>query len=142
MNTKHNDTKQIFNCDHCDCTYTTLYNLKRHMVKHTNEEEVAPNINVVAPNINVVAPNINVDTQNINVVAPNINVDTQNISIFKCLKCAKEFSRKYNLQRHEQICNGIADKMQCYLCQRKFNTRQAKSQHLKICMLHNKNKEV
>ena len=34
----------------------------------------------------------------------------------------------------------MVEKYQCYLCQKKFNSRQSKSQHLQICILHNKNK--
>jgi hypothetical protein len=48
----------------------------------------------------------------------------------QCSGCKRIFQKIYNLKQHLPICKGV-DNSTCPTCLRTFNTRQAKSQHIK-----------
>lgn len=47
-----------------------------------------------------------------------------------CSKCNKHLSSKYNLKRHQEICNGLTS-TQCDLCHKHMSSLQAKYRHKK-----------
>ena len=44
-----------------------------------------------------------------------------------CSKCGKLFSRQFNKQRHEEVCNG--NKLQCSICLKRFSTPHCRAKH-------------
>ena len=60
-------------------------------------------------------------------VSPNSDIKAS--KRFKC-RCGKALDAKWNLQRHENKCNGLSKK-QCPTCHKWFETRKGKYQHIK-----------
>jgi len=62
-----------------------------------------------------------------------VNDITSEFEIYKCDKCDKTFSRKFNLQRHQSNCKGIVNPAQCQKCNKIFSTTSSKCRHYKTC---------
>ena len=84
---------------------------------------------MIAENIHVSAENIHVSAEIVNATAENIHVTASNNKPFACLKCYKEFTRKYSLRLHEQKCDGPVDPKQCKTCLKVFTSVQGRSNH-------------
>jgi len=120
-----------FECHLCNkqyASYKSLWNhnhkfhkeLKVDKVENVNHCQLNPikydnNVNHCQPNVNFCQPNLTEKVENVNQCQPNI---------------IKEIDDNNNLE-----CRYL-----CSTCNKKFNTRQAKSKHYKKCVLSNENK--
>ena len=57
----------------------------------------------------------------------------QNIS--PCPKCLKKFKSFRGFKKHQKICKGVSNALECHFCHHIFATQQSKSKHLKICQI-------
>jgi hypothetical protein len=71
-------------------------------------------------------------------------VNNQNIIVKsnKCNKCNKEFSRKWDLNKHMERCKGIIDKYSCEYCNKKFKHKDSRYRHHKICKVKKEQEEL
>jgi hypothetical protein len=58
-------------------------------------------------------------------------VDTS--SHHECKKCFKVFGKGWILSRHEKICTGIKDDLQCDYCHKYFQHTKSKYKHYRVC---------
>jgi uncharacterized C2H2 Zn-finger protein len=115
--------------------------LKRHInSRHKSEQnveyELTQNVSPVTQNVNQLPQIVNQLPQIVNQLPQIVNQLPQNVNhvphtFFACDKCEKVFTRKDNLHRHMLKCTG--NKLQCPQCNRMFETRQARSKHIKTC---------
>lgn len=122
----HSETIPRHLCSKCDCTYTTLSNLRRHMMtKHKND--LVPEL--VESNATIPEPSI--------IVPPPINADVDTVSDesgkLECEKCKKTFAKKYNLKQHFQRCKGVTNPLECQKCHKVFTNSGNKSRHTRVC---------
>ena len=121
-------TSNIFKCPHCDYSTTRKYNLTLHLNKKNpckpkeNESGVCED----EQNINPVFKN----EQKVNPSEQKVNPFEQKVNpIFSCKLCIKSFTFKSSLKRHEKICKGMINPLQCQTCKFVFSCASAKSRH-------------
>jgi hypothetical protein len=88
------------------------------------------NVDQICGVLNQNSENPNQNEQNCNLLSENVD---QKTTSFQCDKCNKTLSNKRNLQYHVNICKGISNALECYICHKVFNNYSAKSKHLKTC---------
>jgi hypothetical protein len=92
-----------------------------------NVNQNAQNVNPNAQNVNPNAQNVNLDAQNVNPSAPNKHSDQ-----YQCANCKKCLKNTFSLKRHQTACKHVQS-LECPRCKQIFNTRQARSRHIKHC---------
>ena len=106
--------KTEFKCEFCHSIFTRSYNLKRHIERKHDAQNVTP----VAQNVTLLGEN-------------------KNLQENQCSHCNKILANTYSLKRHNIKCTGVKDPYICNFCNKSFNTRNGKSKHTKICKLKN-----
>ena len=135
------ENKKLENkCINCDCSFTRLYNLRRHTErKHKNI--VAQKCNPFAQKCNPFAQKCNPFAQKCNPFAQNCNPFQENEKVEEnqCIYCKKILANKWSLKRHNIKCTDTkeSNSYECNFCNKIFNTRNGKSKHLKICKIKN-----
>ena len=127
--------KTIYKCEFCDSTFSRTYNLRRHVIRTHDAQNVTPD----AQNVTPVAQNVTPDAQNVTPIAQNVTFfkEHNNIQENQCTHCNKILANKWSLKRHNIKCIGIKDPYICNFCNKSFNTRNGKCKHIKICKLKN-----
>jgi hypothetical protein len=122
----------IFKCPSCNYLSDRISNIKRHRIQKHNfiENTINENLDQISDDLNQNSENPNQNEQNCNILSENVDINT---TPFKCDKCNKTLSNKRNLQYHVNICKGISNALECYICHKVFNNYSAKSKHLKTC---------
>lgn len=143
-----------YKCTRCNYLTTRKIDLDRHLRRkfkckvidntingvNTNNSESSHRVNVGVHRVNVGVQGVNSNIHTINDNAHRVKTSTDNTDNvenleavgngFMCTKCNKIFSKKFNMQRHEKLCDGL-DKKQCKICLKLFTTKQGKWQHVK-----------
>ena len=120
--------KTEFKCEFCDSIFTRSYNLKRHIERKHDAQNVTP----VAQNVTPIAQNVTPIAQNVTLLEENKKLQEN-----QCSHCNKILANKYSLKRHNIKCTGVKDPYICNFCNKSFNTRNGKSKHIKICKIKN-----
>ena len=116
-----------FKCEFCDSIFSRSYNLKRHVErKHAQQ-----NVNIVQQNVNIAQQNVNIAQQNVNIVQQKVIIS--NTDTFACIKCTRIFKKQWICTRHEKICLGTVNPLECTYCHKLYSSRQTKSIHMKKC---------
>lgn len=63
----------------------------------------------------------------------NHDIEDDEKETYKCNKCDKKLTTKFNLQRHQTKCKGIINPAQCQKCNKIFSTASSKCRHTKTC---------
>ena len=135
-------TNPLYKCEICG--YKTF--IKCNIIRHQNRKnpcKSVTNVTIDTQNVTVDTQNVSLDTQNVSLDTQNVSLDTQNLNhdaqnvtvdCYKCTKCHETFKRKFNLDRHLKICNGV-NNLTCHICLKTFKHRNSKYKHLKnvIC---------
>lgn len=125
---KSQKMRKPFRCDACNKTYTSTSSLKRHIRdfcngKHNPEDDSNDEDSIDDYNLDIINNDNNtvLDKQNNNVsknelgnVSKTIksNINDKNINSNKCCYCNKEFSKRSNLIRHQEI--GCKEEFKLY----------------------------
>ena len=107
--TRHKNRKR-------SCVDTKSGNKNDERVENTNQKEIAPKIEGVAPKIEGGSKVDEIQRSKVE---------------FKCSRCDKTFSSKYNRNKHVAKCNGV-DSKTCCICRKVFSTPYGR-------YIHNKN---
>jgi hypothetical protein len=129
-------------CRFCDATFANKYIARRHMEQRCKQRptnsgspQVDPNVTLFDPNVTQIDPNVTQIDPNVTESDPNVTqtdrMDGRDQN--QCMMCAKTFSTKSNLVKHNKTCNGVANALQCHKCTTVLTNRQAKYRHLKVC---------
>ena len=54
-----------------------------------------------------------------------------------CEKCSKNFKTFHGFKKHQTICKGVSNLLECHHCHKVFTKQQSKYKHLKICNVKN-----
>lgn len=110
-----------YTCTHCTYTSNRKYNLERHIaLVHETETRAVANDSMSLQN-----PQAN-------------SMDSHSVQPpTMCTKCKRSFSNEFSRKRHETICKGVANPLECHLCHMVFNLASSKCMHLKKCRLRN-----
>ena len=129
----------MFCCETCPYKSDRKYNLQKHIKsihkRDTNESEMvckqilAENTQILANSTQMFAKNTQILAKNTQILAKN---DKKNLSCPKCLKIFKSFQ---GCKKHQCICKGVSNILECYHCHKVFTTASAKCKHLKICKI-------
>ena len=104
-----NDKKVLYKCNNCN--YST--NRKSNFLSHINRRSPCVKENL--------------DDASLEFSDSTLSKDGK---IFKCDKCNKEFSTKWNLKRHLGSCNNIDNgTLKCEICQIEFTSVRSKNKH-------------
>jgi hypothetical protein len=149
-------TKLLYKCEICGYKTSIKCNIIRHQNRKnpcksatkvtidtqnvslgaTNVSLGATNVSLGATNVSLDATNVSLDATNVSLDTQNLNHDAQNVTVdcYKCTKCHGIFKKKYNLDKHLKICNGV-NNLTCHICLKTFKHRNSKYKHLKnvIC---------
>ncbi len=139
----------MFLCNSCNYQSNRKYNLKIH-IKNIHKRDATDNelndieeINKITtfhkntPEINQNTTEINQNTTKINQITAEINQITAENKKHFCQACQKCFINLYSLKRHQKICKGVSNNLECHHCHKVFTKQQAKSKHIKICKVKN-----
>ena len=122
-------TSNVFKCPHCDYSTPRKYNLTLHLNKKKpcKPKETESEVYEDEQNINLVFKN----EQKVNPFEQKVNPSEQNVNpMFSCELCMKSFTFKSSLKRHEKICKGMVNPLQCQTCKVVFSCASAKSRHV------------
>lgn len=114
----------MFKCSSCSYQSDRKFNLKKHIIsmhqRDVDDDEIKQ---------------IDVDTNNTdhssNTLTEQIE-EPQN----QCGKCGKILSSPQSIKRHEKICKGISNILECHFCHNVFSSQQSKSKHIKVCKVN------
>jgi len=129
----------LHKCSKCEYMTTLKANLTRHCVrKHCIYEN--PGIENTQ-NIDQISQNTSIDCQNIHQKSQEVNLCDKNVEIihpikntsFQCDRCTKVLSCRKTLTTHNNICKGVLNPLECYICNKIFLNPSAKSRHIKSC---------
>lgn len=129
----------LHKCSKCEYMTTLKANLTRHCVrKHCIYEnpgiENRENFATLEENIANLEGNIAKSGENIANSVENIaSNNNEQTTSFQCDKCTKFMSTNITLKKHQEICKGVKNALECPLCHNTFASRQSKSYHLKSC---------
>jgi hypothetical protein len=137
----------MFCCDTCNYQTTRKYNIKKH-IKHVHNRYVSDNEFIQKENQQITTQNQQITTQYQQITTQNQQITTQNQQITTqnqqittqdknhvCQSCQKIFKSLWGFQKHQKICKGISNILECHYCHALFTKQQAKSRHLKTCKI-------
>lgn len=140
MDIKSPPTSSKYECYLCDCKFTRIDNMKRHIVtKHNTTQFTNPtakygNITAESSNTTTESSNITAKSSNTTAKSSNITAESSNENVTKsCPKCSKVFARKWNLTKHIEKCQGVRNILECEFCKKKFMHEKSKYKHYKVC---------
>lgn len=114
-------------CGHCDCNFSSSFNLKRHIVrKHTEP-----------PSANFSNNGILLATDGRVLATDKCFLATTEDATHRCSKCLKIFTRKHYLGKHMEQCNGHTYLYACSTCGVRYKNKKPLNKHIKACKLTN-----
>jgi hypothetical protein len=126
----------LHKCSKCIYITTLKSNLTRHCVrKHCIYENIGINN---CENIEEECCNLKINGENPKNLCENLKNECENLknisTLFQCIKCSKFLSTNISLKKHQNICKGVKNALECPSCHNIFASRQSKSYHLKSCI--------
>jgi hypothetical protein len=136
----------MFCCETCNYKSNRKFNLQKH-IKNVHSRD-ATDKELTMEQISSVVEQISSKTEQIssnngtNIIQKGTNIIQVTNTNFACQKCSKKLKSFQSLKRHEKICKGVSNPLECHYCHRIFTTQQAKCKHLKICKIKDVHKLV
>jgi hypothetical protein len=143
----------MFCCETCKYKSNRKFNLQKH-IKNVHSRDATDNeltiIQITAENSKISTNNSKITADDSKITAKNSKITAENSKITAdfetkisfCKKCSKKLKSFQSLKRHEKICKGVSNPLECHYCHRIFTTQQAKCKHLKICKIKEVHKLV
>jgi hypothetical protein len=134
-------------CEDCKYKSNRKFNLQKH-VKNVHNRDATDNeltrdsrissndSKISSENSKISSKDSKISSENSKISSENSRISSklrQNIS--PCPKCSKKLQSFQSLKRHEKICKGVSNSLECQYCHRVFATAQSKFKHLKICKI-------
>jgi len=122
-------------------------NLKRHIIlihkRATTDKELTCNENqqILADDQQIFADDQQIFANDQQILAENQQILAENLQIFAkqknhvCQSCQKIFKSLWGFQKHQKICKGVSNILECHHCHSVFTTASAKCKHIKICKI-------
>lgn len=128
---KHETAKIMHCCDHCGKEYKTRGHYEHHMKMCMMP---AGNVAEPAQKVPKTAQKVPLAAQKVPLPAQKVPPTAQKVPDKECTKCGKLFTRNRNLILHMSNCEGaVTEALQCKKCLCYFNSKAAKSRHVKEC---------
>jgi hypothetical protein len=108
-----------------------MTNIKSNMNRH--KKNIHNIINISTPNDIISTPDVINSAPNVIISTPDVIISAPNVKIYKCDKCDKTFTRNYTLIKHNNICKGVSNILECNYCHNIFSSYQSKCVHIKKC---------
>jgi hypothetical protein len=115
----------MFWCESCQYNSNRKYNLQKHVKNVHNRDATDKEL----CDTQIFAKNTQIFAKNTQILAKN---DKQNLH---CPKCFKNFKTFHGCKKHQTICKGVSNILECHHCHNVFTTASAKCKHLKICKI-------
>jgi predicted nuclease of predicted toxin-antitoxin system len=133
-------------CRSCEYKSKRKFNLQKHITNvhkrdATDDELIhmqntTQNMQITTDSMQNTTKCMQNTTKSMQITTQNMQITTlKNKKISACPKCSKIFKSFQNLQKHQEICKGVSNPLECHYCHRIFSAQQAKSRHLKICKI-------
>lgn len=119
-------------CTQCNYTSKRKYNLERHIALVHNL------ITMGSTNDSTNSTNSLQKTQeDRELTTINSQQSQPVVQTTMCTKCKRDFSNEFSRKRHETICKGVANPLECHLCHKVFACASSKCKHLRKCRIVN-----
>jgi hypothetical protein len=123
-------------CQECTLSFSTKFNLKRHMLRKHPALEGEKNSKICEKDIPICEKDIPICEKDIPICEKDIPICEKDIPHEnRCDKCNKILACKRNLKYHILKCSGKINILQCGICKEIFTCPSNKYKHQKKCKL-------
>ena len=145
-----NNNNTMFYCESCKYKSNRRMNLKRHINKKHNRDATDNELNgtheinqiTAIPTLKTAEPTL--ITAEPTLITAISTLKTAEITLITaenkkhfCEACQKEFKTPHGFRKHQKICKGVTNSLECHHCHKVFTKQQSKYKHLKICNVKN-----
>jgi hypothetical protein len=138
----------MFCCESCSYKSNRKLNLQRHVrTKHKqhaydkeiyvveNTQKLADDTQKLADDTQMLAENTQMLAENTQMLAENTQMLAQHKKILFCPRCSKNFKTFHGCKKHQAICKGVSNNLECHHCHKVFTKASTKSRHIKTCKM-------
>ena len=116
----------MYYCDSCSYNSNKKLNLKRHVLAIHNRDLYDTEM------INKTLEEPLITNTQISTSEQQIPIENNNQV---CQKCQKVFKSSWGFKKHQNICKGVSNILECHHCHAVFTKQQSKSRHLNTCKI-------
>ena len=133
----------MFCCGNCHYKTNKKFNLQKHIknvhirdptdheLKISNDEQITS----YEEQITSKSGTNNIKNETNNIKNGTNNIIKKNTIFNSCSKCQKNFKSYNGYKKHQNICKGVVNILECHYCHKVLATQQSKSTHLKKCKI-------
>ncbi len=133
-------------CRSCEYKTNRKFNLQKHIInvhkRDPNDEEItnmqisSENMQISSQPMQISSKSMQISSKFMQISSENMQISSQNkIKNSSCPKCLKNLKSFQSLQKHQNICKGVSNPLECHYCHNTFATPQSKFKHLKVCKI-------
>ena len=136
----------MFWCKSCEYKTDRKFNLKTHIKnKHNRDatddelskEQISSKMEQISSEVEQISSEVEQisSKKGTNIIQNGTNIIPKRQKNMACKKCSKNFKSLKGFKKHEDICKGVSNPLECHHCHHIFATPQSKSKHIKICKI-------